>query len=119
MTGPARRDPGQPLRDAVAALAPVGRAFNAAALKALRDLNAAMVAARLGRRRVGSLSVDIVVDATSFTAAMDRAREGVEEIQWRATIAHERALAREFLDDLVDEAWASYGWVRPTDGDPR
>ncbi|WP_193613145.1 hypothetical protein [Nocardioides lijunqiniae] len=115
-----RRDPSRPLRDVAVALAGAGRVLEQAIARALWDLDLSLQRARLRQlhaaRAAAVLQITLHADTGPYVDAMTGIARSVEKLRWQVTIRREQALARQFLDDLVDEAWASYGWARPRVG---
>lgn len=58
---------------------------------------------------VGTVTVELVADASRFVAAMDEAAEGIRRSQYRARFRHERAVGLAFVDVQLDELARSVG----------
>lgn len=67
--------------------------------------------ARIGAHR--SPLVRLTADTKRMTTHLERLHRVTEELAWQLRLRRERDAARAALDELVDAAWARYGWERP------
>lgn len=61
----------------------------------------------------GSVTVVLDVDVSEYVTAMEDAAEDLRRLRWRMLLVDERRQARRWLDGLLDDMWAAYGWDRP------